>query len=215
MIMIITAISAALSGCEGARWFTYLFQPREETLVKPEYPIDDKTVAVVVYTDQATLYEYPNVRLTMGTKLCYELTHSLDDVKTISPFVVSRFQDDHVNWEAMDPRELCKELNADIILMVTLSEYRTREPGLMNTYQARILAEAKLYDKDSKDSEPVWELDKNIEVVYPKEPHYSPQAEPLIAEQAEKMLAEDLVRKFYKHTYTVNDEGEKEYIKEN
>lgn len=212
----LTAIAfASLCGCQGARWFQYVFQPRDETLVKPEYPIADKTVAVVIYTDQPTLYEYPNVRLSMGTKICSELENSLKNVKTISPFAVSRFQDDHVNWEAMDPRELGKDLKADIVLIVTLSEYRTREPGLMNTYQARMSAEAKLYDVSAKDTAPAWELEKNVEVVFPKDPRYEARQEPLIAEQAERMLADELVRKFYKHSYTTDDEGEKVFKKKN
>jgi len=213
-MILIAAAAAAMSGCQGARRWTYLSQSPDQTLVKPEYPIKDKTVAVVIYAENTTLYEYPNVRLTLGTKVCNELENSLENVKTISPFVVSRYQDDHVNWEALDQREICKDLKVDLILIVTLAEYRTREPGLMNTYQAKIVAEAKIFTADATDTAPVWELEKAIEEVFPKDPRYDAQVEPLIRDQAEKMVAAELTRKFCKHSYTVDSEGEKKFQNE-
>lgn len=210
-VVLFTSVIVAVVGCESMRHFLWMTTPRDKQLVKPEYTLENKKVAVLIYCEEGVLFEYPNIRLTLGSKIAAEMENYVKGVKMLSPLKIAKYQDDHINWDSEDPRKVAKALDVDALIILSLEHYSTREPGLMNTYQGRITAEAKLFEATAADEDPIWETKKSMEITYPKESRVSARLEPLIRDKSESMLAAELARKFYKHKFFVDEHENKVY----
>jgi hypothetical protein len=124
-------------------------------------------------------------------------------IKTVDPRTVARYQDNNARWDSESKSKIAKDLEADYVLFVALPRYTLREPGAMSLYQARFIAEAKLYDAKDPYDVPVWESRDSMHVVHPKEGTYEGGKVSQIRYEAEQKLADKIARKFtdYKAPY--------------
>ncbi len=208
LMLLISAV--IIPGCKQAGAIGYFLTPPREKKVQAEFPgLKNHSLAIVIYVDEATQYEYPSARLTLGAKIANELDENVKKVRIVQPISVARYQDENIHWETERKNKIGRDLNVDYVLFLSLVNYSTREPGQMSAYQGRISGEAKLYATEKKEGENcVWEHEDDLEVVWPKVARYSSRVEPQIREETENRFADLLAKKFYKHVIDLDKEEE-------
>ena len=197
------SFSVALAGCDALGYMFYLGAPLEKKVKVPaEFnALGGRSVAIVVYVDQAVQYEYPYARLTLSTALGAELKTHVENVTVVDPRRVITYQVENIYWDTLDKTRLGRDLGADFVLHVVLDEYTMREPGSINLYRGRIRGAAALYETAQEEHNArVWEGD-DFAVIHP--PH-APVGElghddEDIRYATEKQFAGAIARKFYKH----------------
>jgi hypothetical protein len=196
---------AASAGCssEGLKFMAYLLFGDQDQKVKAEFKgLSGKTVAVVVYTDLRTQYEYPDLNLTLSSAICGLLKDNVEKIKLIPATRVVHYQDQNIYWPEMDKTELGKALGADCVIYVPLEEFTTRVPDSSYLYHGRAACEPSVYDVSKPPREArVYKSEDKIRVEYPEhEPSgMVNENDRQIRDKTEKQLAERVAWKFYDH----------------
>jgi len=198
-------VGAALSqsaGCNAVGYLLYLVAPQRTETVQAEFSdLDGHRVAIVIFADQQVLYEHPFVRLTLSSAIGAELQRHLKNVELVDPVRVIRYQDERLDWDAMEKTKLGRDLGADRVLYVALVEYTTREAGSLQLFRGRIYAQASLYDVSLDEPESrIWHCPE-IRLTYPPNSPVGVVGDDdrAIRAETERRFAEALVRKFRKH----------------
>lgn len=201
-IILLLLLAVSFSGCKPTGYLLYLIAPGSRmTTVDAEFEgLAGNSVAVVVFADPAILCDYPMVRLDLSTVLAAELKKHLKGVTVIDPRRVLKFQDANLYWDAIPKSQLAEQLGAKYMLFISLVEYSSREPGSTNLFRGRIVAETSVYQSSSPRSAPVWR-GKEIRVAYPEAAPVGLMSDDdrNIRYRTEKLFADVLVKKFYKH----------------
>ena len=201
---VLLAAAATSGGCSTRtlQGLAYLIGGDEQNKVKAAFKgLSGKTVAVVVYTDLRTQYEYPDLNLTLSSAICGLLEKNVKKIKLISANRVVRYQDENIYWAEMDKTELGKALGADYLIYVPLEEFATRVPDSSYLYRGRATCEASVYDMSKPPREArVCKFEK-IRVLYPEhEPSgMLNENDRQIRAKTEGLLAERVAWKFYDH----------------
>lgn len=197
-------ILLAAGGCSQMSYLLYLFAPPDKPKeVEAEFKdLGGQTLAMVFYSDQKVLYEYPTARAELSAALGEQLRTNVKNIKLVDSRKVMALQDQKINWDTMSKSELGHQLGADYVLQVTLMEFTTRDEGSINIYRGKISAEASLYkvtDPNFRD-ERVWHCE-DIHSGYPEKTNSGVPAENdiRIRSQTIKLFAERVAWKFYKH----------------
>ena len=203
LLPILILLAGTLGGCKELGFLAYLFSPENPTKsVDAEYKdLANGTVAVVIYVSQATQVDYPLARLGVASVIGSELRKNLTKVQTIDPRKVMKFQDETPNWEILPKTDLARQLGADYVLYVILGEYSTVEPASTNLYRGRAGAQVSLYKANLGEKESrVWGK-QDFNVLYPPHTNVGVMAadDEEIAYQTQRILADQVVKKFYKH----------------
>lgn len=190
-----------LGGCSQLAFPLYVFAPEPPTQTVPsEYEgLREKNIAIVIFASPDMLIDYQTVQLELSDAVAAELRRTVKDVKIVNARRVIRYQDENTFWDRLPPGKLCDTFKCDRVLLISLMEFSTREPGSTQFARARISADAGVYSLDTPDK-PKWRTPA-IKVMNPPEGSKSLAggAEWQIRVDAEKMFAEALVKKFYKH----------------
>ncbi len=199
-------LTATISGCGCVNWFAYVLAPPVPTrTVKAAYPgLTKKTVAIAVYAGLETLLDYQTVQWEISDAVIAQLRRHVKGVNVVNPFRVIRYQDENPRWYATPPEKLCRDFNADCLLLISLMEFSTRAPGAVHLARGRIAAEASLYLADRAGTEssgqPAWQSEL-IQVLYPRESTLGIPArdDRDIRLQTSRIFADLLVKNFYDH----------------
>lgn len=195
----------ATGGCNYFAWFAQLL-PIPQNLgepVDPEYKgLDKHSVAIVVFSDRQTHFEYPQAGEVVAYATHEEFKKSLSKVTVIDPAFVLNYQKQHWDWDVMDKTELGKTFKADYVLYISLMEFSGRAKGSINIVQGVISAEVAVYKTNAPEREARrWNGD--IRVVYPdlqKAPDGVPGTnDRIVLERAVREFADQLAKKFYWH----------------
>jgi hypothetical protein len=199
--LILLPAALLLGGCQQMAFPLYVFAPEPPTqTVESEYEgLREKTVAIVIFASPDMLIDYQTVQLELSDAVGAELRRTVKDVKIVDARRVVRYQDENTVWDRLPPGKLCDTFKCDRVLMISLIEFSTREPGSVQLARARISADAGVYTPDTPDK-PKWHTPA-IRVVNPPDgsKNFGGGAEWQMRVDAEKMFAEALVKKFYKH----------------
>ncbi|MGA2266087.1 MAG: hypothetical protein ABSH10_06610 [Phycisphaerae bacterium] len=210
---IVTAGAAAgllaCLGLAGCSYFAYLMapEPAPKKVTAEFSDLKNTHVAIVIFTDDRTQYEYPYARLTLGSVIRGEMNEHLKGVTVTDPAKVCKYQDEHADWTSMGKAELAAALGVDYVLDITLVEYATREPGSIELFRGRITAQAALYRAGQSDSQGcAWRCDR-LSVIYPKNNPIgvSADSDRQVRGAVEKEFADALVKKFYDHKEPVEE----------
>lgn len=198
------ASAAFCGGCstEMGKYIAYLIAGGRQQKVKAEFEgLEGKNVAVVVYCDQRTQYEYADLNLTLSSAVGGKLAKNVSKIKLVPASKIVRYQDEHIYWDQMDKTELGKALGADMVVFVPLEEFGTRQPDSSYLYRGRATCEMSVYDvsKPPRDSR-VHKFEK-VRVLYPEnEPAgMVNENDRQIRTATEELLATRLAWKFYDH----------------
>lgn len=200
---LILAAGVLCGGCSAARYTAYLFAPRGSDMVKAEYDgLADSTVAVVVHVGRRVEYEYPTVRHDLAYAISAELERKVKGVRLVPAEKVIDFQDAHLNWNAMNRTEIARRLGADKLVLVSLMDFSTREPGSVSLYRGRIAGDAMVYQADRPErSACMWRTESPIRAEYPEGTPIGRTAESDydIRLVTQALFTDRLAKKFYKH----------------
>lgn len=196
--------SALLGGCNLLAFPLYVFAPPEkEVTIAPEYAgLADSTVAVVVYADMDTMYEYPRVREDLSQVVAVMLRRNVENVTVIDPGRVVRYQDDTIDWESLPIQSVGRRLGADKVLYISLGEYSMREAGSISLARGRIRAHVSVYDCTLEPGvDPVQWRQRNVTVLFPEEgpAGIAGQNDRNLQIQTHVLFAEKVARYFYEH----------------
>jgi hypothetical protein len=139
-------------GCNVIGWAAQPFagEKAPPISVTAEYHgLDGRSVAVVVDADHSTLYQYPTALLEVCTAVTNLIAANVPDVQTVEPRQIVDFQQRNYYWSTMQPAELAHRLGVERLVLITLTEYRTHEPGNVNLYRGVITGSLEVYETES------------------------------------------------------------------
>jgi len=211
LALTLIALALPAGGCSWFAWLGYVFAPAAPTrAVDAEFKhLPGKHVAVVVYAGPGTQTDFPLAQLEISDAVNFQLRENVDGVTVVPPRRVMRYQDENPGWEEMAPEKLCRKLSCDYVLLVSLIEFSTREPGSSRLARGRLTAEAKLYGRpDGERAGLQWRSEENFRVIYPSDEKLAtPTRDPSkIRFETERRFATALVKKFYKHRELIEEE---------
>lgn len=205
LLWTVAAVAPLLGGCNYLAFPLYVFAPPEPTkTVEPEFKgLEKKTMTVIIWADTGTLLEYQSAQLELTDAIIAEFKRHLPTLTITEPRRVIRYQDEKPSWRAMQPRLLCDHFSSDLVMIVSLMEFTTREPGHAHLARGRIHAQAAIYQRERgqepADQGPVWQNDGMLTVFPAQSPVVLAGDDWQIRSATEKLFAQELVRKFYKH----------------
>ena len=162
-------------------------------------------VAVLVWTDAATLFDYPYARFELasytGDKLEAEMAQRRNDVDMVDPRDVEDYLQRNIDAQG-DPSMLGKHFETDYVIYVEVFEFQIRDGQHPQFLRGRISASTIVYDVRTHPVDlPLYELTP-VECVYPEGPPILMTATntPFVREATYQLFAETVARKFYEHT---------------
>ena len=205
LLIILLSLAPFVGGCDLIHWIMYVFAP-PVPMKTIEAKFDDlpgKTVAVVIFAGPEIQLDYNMAQLELTDEVSAELRRNVRNVKVVDARRVIRYQAENPRWDATPPEKLCKVFGADYVMLISLMEFSTREPGSIHLARGRITAEVNLYKatlSSGSDENPVWRAGP-FYIVHPEK---SPLGIPIEHDAAiriptEKLFAKELVKNFYKY----------------
>lgn len=145
------ALVLMLSGCQLAGWVAHGVAGGEKTVqIKAQYRgMEGKSVAVIVGTDENTLYAYPTAPLAIAQSVSARLAEGVPSARLTDPQQIAQFQRANPYWETLPPGDLIKRLAVDRLVFVDLIRYTTHDPGDKNVWQGAIVARVDVYDSQN------------------------------------------------------------------
>lgn len=155
-----------LAGCKliAAPFLMWGDEPTQKVPAKYPY-LDGKKICIVVWAEQATLFEYPNVRFELSEWVSSELSNALRGATVVPNRSIVELQNREPDWERMNPGEIGKRFGADRVLAIELTQYTTREPDSPHLYRGHISANIKVFDCAQPDAGPTYRT--QVATAYP------------------------------------------------
>ena len=155
-----------LAGCQ-AMAMPFLMWGEEPTKTVPaEFPhLEGKKVAILVWADNDTLFEFRNVQLELSEYVAAALKANIKKLDLVPNRSVIDYQRSDADWDRKPPAQVGANLGAQRVLMIELTQYTTREPDSPHLYRGRISANVKIYDTSVANSSPTYK--STIETIYP------------------------------------------------
>lgn len=145
-----------LAGCRYLAAPFLLWGEEPTKKVEAKYPyLDGKKICILVWAEQDTLFEYPNVRYEVAEWIGTELA-TLKGTTIVPNRSVVDFQGRELDWDRMNPAMIGARFKADRVLAVELTQYTTREPDSPHLYRGHIAANVKVYDCGQTDAGPTY-----------------------------------------------------------
>lgn len=174
--------------------------------ISPEFDkLANKRVAILVWTDPSTLFDYPHARFELatyvGAKLHTEMTRRKLNTEVVDPRDVEDFLQKNIDAR-IDPRAVGHALRADYVIYLEVLRFQIREPEQPQFLRGRIDASVSVHDIRAKpDQLRRYDL-APVECTYPKGVPILITAtnSPLVREATYRKFAEMVARKFYEHT---------------
>lgn len=162
-------------------------------------------VAILVWTDPSTLFDYPYARLELATyvsdKLQAEMTQRTLPIQVVDSREVEDFLQ-RTPEARIDPVAVGKRFEANFVVYVEVAGFQIRDPGEPQFLRGRINASVSVHDVAARDRDTRrYELTP-VEAVYPEEQPVLINAtnSPLVREATYRKFAEMVARKFYEYT---------------
>ncbi|MBU0719562.1 MAG: hypothetical protein KJ749_15065 [Planctomycetes bacterium] len=167
--------------------------------------LGDRQTAVLVWTDAATLFDYPYARLELAAYVGGKLAAELAQRRLDATIVDARDVDDYLqeNLTAVtDPQAVGERFETDYVIFLQILEFQIRDPREPQFLRGRITASVTVYDvKADADQPREFEL-APVTCEYPEGPPLllSANNAPAVREMLYRKFAEQVARKFYEHT---------------
>jgi hypothetical protein len=153
MTSIVAGLSA-LNGCAAGKLIGGMAASEEaQKLVEvhAKYELDNKTVAVVVQADYATLFEHPDVVVAVSSGVAMRLARWAPNVQVYNPQGVLNWQQRTPQWNALPYGQIAEQLNVDRVVYVDILEYRLNPPGNRFIWEGEAVARVGIIERDGID----------------------------------------------------------------
>ena len=202
MTLACVLLATALAGCQHMGFLAYVFSPHgDKQVVDAQFKdLPGKKIAIVIYADDSVTYENPYIRLESSLAVAAELRKHVKNVTLVDARVIARYQDENLQWEAMDKTQLGKAFEADYVLYISLLEFATREPGSVNLLRGHIVSQVDVY-RTTLPERQARVYATEISVTWPKDMAVGAAGEgdQKIRQGVLAEFSKTLVEKFYSH----------------
>lgn len=143
---------AAAAGCQ----LPYFLMPKEpKRKVAAEYDkLVGRNIAIVVWTDQATLDEDYMARYRIADQIRYHLSRAIKNVKFTDIRDLIDFQENSgSDWEGMKNADIGRRFKADVVLRCDVLEYTTRASDAREVRKGRVRATINVFDAKGNDAD--------------------------------------------------------------
>ena len=191
----------SVSGCNYLAFFGYLIAPEiPEKKVPAEFDgLAKHSVVVVIYADAKTQFDFPLVRWELASMISSELSKNVEKVRVVDPRAVLRYQDENLEWDAMDKTALGKLFGADYVLYVAINTFSTIEAGSEYLFRGELNADIALHQVSlSERQSRVWNS-SDVHINYPDQA-VAAENDALVRPATEALFADFVAKKFYKHS---------------
>lgn len=203
-LCLLAVVMLAVGGCNIIGYMGYLVAPDgSKKTVEPEFAnLPNSKLAIVVYADPSTLYEYPFLRYEVSSAIANQLGKNVENLTIVQPEQVIYYQDQNLQWESEPRSELGKQFQADHLMYVTLSEFTTREPGSAYLYRGHVTAQVHIYKTSLPERDSCVWRSGDIRLVCPENEPIGTLSDDdrVLRMETQRRLADIISKKFYKHT---------------
>ena len=195
MGLAVSCLALAVCGCRLAAlpWLMWGEEPKQD---KPaEYPhLGGKTVAILVWADMNTRFEYPHVQLEVSS-FVEQAMQAVPGVRVVPPRQVVDLQNRDPDWDRTPPAKLAARVGADRAVLIELTQYTTREPDSPHLFRGYISANVKVYDASQPDAGETRTM--TVSVVYPPDGPGAWGSDDAFRRATMELFAEEVAGKFY------------------
>ena len=201
---IVLALASLMASCNLLTPLVFIGEHKKRVL--PEFDKLAKCrVAILVWTDPSTLFDYPYARFELATyigdKLYAETTQRKLAVDVVDPRDVEDFAQKNIDAR-IDPQAVGRALSANYVVYVEVLRFQFRDPSQPQFLRGEIHASVSVHDIGADpDQLRRYELTP-VECYYPDGTPILMSATnaPLVREATYRKFAEQVARKFYEHT---------------
>jgi len=198
------ALVPLLASCNLLTPFVVLGEHTKK--VSPEFDkLAGKRVAVLVWTEPATLFDYPHVRFELATyigdKLHAEMGRRDIGTQVVDPRDVEDYLQKNIDAQ-INPYAVGRKFNADYVVYLEVLEFQIRDAQAPQFLRGRIQASVSVHDiRSEREWQRRYELTP-VQCIHPEDAPVLMSAtnSPLIREATYRKFAEQVARKFYEYT---------------
>ncbi|MBI3834266.1 MAG: hypothetical protein HY287_08055 [Planctomycetes bacterium] len=201
---VFVASLAFCASCNLAKPLAVFIQPKRSVAAEFD-KLGGSKVAILVWTDPSTYFDYPHVRFELATYVGDKLNAEMAQRNRPVEIVDARDVEDYVQKvpdAAIDPAKVGKQFNADYVVYLEITEFQIRDAQQPQFLRGKIRATVSVHDSHSTASMlRRFELTP-VECVYPEKQSVLMTAtnSPLVREAVYRKFAEYVSRKFYQYT---------------
>lgn len=165
------ATIVAACGCQETGSLLYTLKADDTKKVKAESSeLEKKRICIWVWIDDDVLFEHPNLRPDIANHVKSALSQQVE-CTFVDPATVEQYQRSDYESDQLGVVPIGRHFEADRVLHVEVSEFRTRPTATPSLFQGTIRTQCTLYDctgeeKDTSEKRRLWT--KKIDVVYPE-----------------------------------------------
>ncbi len=194
----------ALLGCNLLTPVIFIGEHKKRVL--PEFDkLAGSRVAVLVWTDPSTLFDYPYARLELATyvagKLEAEMTQRGHDIDVVDPRRVEALVEKNLHAR-IDPRAVGEAFDADYVIYLEVIRFQIRDPQQPQFLRGELEASVSVHDMHAEPDE-VRRFDLTpVHCLYPEGSPIlmSTVNAAAVREATYRKFAEQVARKFYAYT---------------
>jgi hypothetical protein len=139
-----------LSGCMGP------IGGAGRAVVADYHGLDDKSVAIVVYTAQANTDEFPGARKDVSSFVANQFRLHMPNTRLLNPDDVLAWQDDTINWFALSEKDIGKHFSVDRVLYIEVLTYEAKSDKNYGDLQGHLRANCKVFEVEMAGNTPAW-----------------------------------------------------------
>jgi len=197
-------MAMAIGGCNLLT--PLIFVGAHKKTVAPEFDkLAGKRVAVLVWVDETTLFDYPFARFELASyvsdKLYSETSQRKMNVDVVDPRDVEDYLERNTPAR-VDPRSVGGEFEADYVVYLEVLEFQMRDPTQPQLLWGKIEASVNVHDIHADaDRLQAYEL-APVRCAYPESGPVllTSTNAPVVREAVYQKFAEEVARKFYEHS---------------
>lgn len=201
---LVTAMGLCITGCNLLTPFIFVGDHKKKFAAEFD-KLPGHRVAVLVWADRSTLYDYPFVRFELASYLVDKISTELTQRQQSATFVDPRDVEDFIqkNIDAqVDPAMVGTQFKSDYVVYVELLGFQIRDGNQPQFLQGQVEASVSVLDlRGGAGKGERFEL-VPVRVKYPEGAPvvFSASNAPLVREQVYRMFTEVTARKFYEHS---------------
>jgi hypothetical protein len=203
-LVMFAAAACCLPACN---WLTpIIFIGEHEKRILPEFDkLPGKRVAVLIWVDPATQFDYPHARLELATYLSDKLSYEMEQRELGTELVDARDVEDFLERDLdarIDPQRVARRFDADYVIYVEILSFQIRDPNVPQFLLGRLAGSVTVHDtREDTGLQEDYELTP-VEAVYPPSGPVvmTSSNAPMVREGLYRTFAEVVARKFYEHT---------------
>ncbi|MEE9296095.1 MAG: hypothetical protein V3W34_14200 [Phycisphaerae bacterium] len=191
--------AGAVTGCNLLLPFIFVGE-HKRTVPAEFHKLEGKRTLVMVWAQQATLFDYPHIRLELATYVADNIAAGVKHCDMVDPSAVEHFLQRDLD-AAVDPIGTGKHFKADFVVYVELLEFQIRAPNTPDLVQGRIKASVIAFDLNAEPDEIAQYTLAPVRVLYPEHQPLlmSSRNALLVRRNTYEKFAETVARKFYEH----------------